>query len=303
MTCAPRRLARALGGVVWPVGLLLIGAAGLLELPPLTATGFAVVVVGVALFLPCNRHPDHAPYTVQPPVRGRWIAVKSPAQKLPSHGTHELARASAIDLVHVPDPSVARRRVRWWPPARPACRYPAYGQPVLAPGDGIVVAATGWQRDHWSRDTPWTLAYLLVELLVRAVLSPFGGRFVLGNRVIVDLGDGWPLAVIPATPPNRVSTFSSWTTAGRRFPLGCRSSSTTSWSTTSRLSGCLPTGNLSSCPHRPPSSRTRPTAPPRPLVRPGRSGYCGWVARRSSHPSRRSARVDRLPHRNRLRHG
>jgi hypothetical protein len=190
MTCAPRRLARALGGVVWPVGLLLIGAAGLLELPPLTATGFAVVVVGVALFLPCNRHPDHAPYTVQPPVRGRWIAVKSPAQKLPSHGTHELARASAIDLVHVPDPSVARRRVRWWPPARPACRYPAYGQPVLAPGDGIVVAATGWQRDHWSRDTPWTLAYLFVELLVRAVLSPFGGRFVLGNRVIVDLGDG-----------------------------------------------------------------------------------------------------------------
>lgn len=190
MTCAPRRLARAIGGVVWPVGLLLIGAAGLLELPSLTVIGFAVVVVGVALFLLCNQHPDHAPFTVQPPVRGRWIAVKSPAQKRPSHGTHELARASAIDLVHVPDPSVARRRVRWWPPARPARRYPAYGQPVLAPGDGIVVAATGWQRDHWSRDTPWTLAYLLVELLVRAVLSPFGGRFVLGNRVIVDLGDG-----------------------------------------------------------------------------------------------------------------
>jgi murein DD-endopeptidase MepM/ murein hydrolase activator NlpD len=125
---------------------------------------------------------------VRPPVAGRWTALNSPASRTPSHGTHAYAQTYAIDLIHEPDPARPRTGLAGWPLARRPAAFPGFGQPVLAPADGTVVRVSDWQRDHWSRTSWLALAYLLVaEATVRELTGP--GR-VLGNHIVIDLGDG-----------------------------------------------------------------------------------------------------------------
>jgi hypothetical protein len=156
-------------------------------------SGLVLIVLGFVLFFVRGAASDREPVQLRSPVGGRWIAVNSPADKVPSHGTHELGQTYAIDLVYTPDPS-HERRIAWTPLARRPGKYPAFGQPIMAPADGVVVHASGWQRDHWSRDSWPALAYLLVEGMVfRSILSILtlsAGRFVIGNCVVLDIGDG-----------------------------------------------------------------------------------------------------------------
>ncbi|MFF5721798.1 M23 family metallopeptidase [Streptomyces buecherae] len=122
------------------------------------------------------------PVALGAPVRGHWVALNGPATKVPSH-THSLAQTYAIDLVRRPAPEPV-----WvWPIARRPAAYPAYGEPLLAPADGRVVAAADGQRDHLSRTSLAGLGYLLVEGFVRSLTDP---RHILGNHLVLDLGDG-----------------------------------------------------------------------------------------------------------------
>lgn len=43
-----------------------------------------------------------APVETEPPVTGRWTALNSPADKVPSHGTHVYGQTYAIDIVAEP---------------------------------------------------------------------------------------------------------------------------------------------------------------------------------------------------------
>lgn len=155
------------------------------------AAGFVLIVAGLALiFVPAGAV-RRAAVPVRPPVGGRWVAVNSPANRVPSHGTHEFGQSYAIDMVYHPDPHTSWKGVHAWPPARPARAFPGFGRPVLAPADGVVVKAAGWQRDHWSRNSWPGLIYLMtVEGLARGVLAPFLPSALLGNHVVLDLGDG-----------------------------------------------------------------------------------------------------------------
>ena len=65
--------------------------------------------------------------------------------------------------------------------------FPAFGRPVLAPADGVVVRVHGRERDHRSRSSRPSLLYLFAEGSLRELTGP--GR-VLGNHVVLDLGDG-----------------------------------------------------------------------------------------------------------------
>jgi murein DD-endopeptidase MepM/ murein hydrolase activator NlpD len=129
------------------------------------------------------------PVAVRPPVQGSWRALNSPATRVPSHGIQGYGQAYAIDLVYDPaGPAPSRRpRFAWWPLARRAQDFPAFGQPVFAPAGGVVVRAHDRQRDHWSRTSPLGLAYLFTVELFREL---FGPSRVVGNHVIIDLGDG-----------------------------------------------------------------------------------------------------------------
>jgi hypothetical protein len=125
------------------------------------------------------------PVAVEPPVRGSWRAVNSPASRVPSHGLHAYGQTYAIDLVFDP-PGVAKPGLSWLPLGRRAREFPGFGQPVYAAAAGRVVRVSQWQRDHWSRTSVPGLCYLIVEGAFRELLG--AGR-VIGNHVVVDLGD------------------------------------------------------------------------------------------------------------------
>ncbi|MFC9431007.1 M23 family metallopeptidase [Streptomyces sp. NPDC056987] len=158
---------------------------------------------------------------VDPPVRGCWQAVNSPADKVPSHGTYGYGQAYAIDIVAEPGPEAgprgpeagtpdtlspesgspgtagpasttpppSRPAFAWlWPVARRNEDFPAFGAPLLAVADATVVHASDGQRDHLSRNSLAGLVYLMLfESVVRDLV---GAHRIFGNHLILDLGNG-----------------------------------------------------------------------------------------------------------------
>ncbi|MFJ9174048.1 M23 family metallopeptidase [Streptomyces sp. NPDC102360] len=129
-----------------------------------------------------------APVEVAPPVTGRWSALNSPADKVPSHGTHQFAQTYAIDIVAEPAGGPARPAPVWfWPVAHRNRDYPAFEAPLYAVADATVVHAEDGQRDHLSRSS---LAGVLYFWLIEGVCRTLGGsRRVIGNHIILDLGE------------------------------------------------------------------------------------------------------------------
>ncbi|MFZ3561422.1 M23 family metallopeptidase [Streptomyces sp. BH055] len=156
-------------------------------LPALGAIGISLVTSRSARRRIEARPP--APVEVAPPVTGRWSALNSPADKVPSHGTHHLAQTYAIDIVAEPTGGPARPAPVWfWPVAHRNRDYPAFGAPLYAVADATVVHAEHDQRDHLSRSS---LAGVLYFWLIEGVCRTLGGsRRVVGNHIILDLGEG-----------------------------------------------------------------------------------------------------------------
>jgi murein DD-endopeptidase MepM/ murein hydrolase activator NlpD len=155
-------------------------------LAALGAGGILLILVGVgALFVPGTDHTGE-PRPIRPPVQGRWLALNSPATKVPSHGTRAYGQAYAVDLVFEPD-DAARPQFGSGPGMRPAADFPAFGEPVLSPIAGTVVRVRDGARDHRSRSRLWAVAYMMVE----GVFRELGGvRNIVGNHVVIDAGDG-----------------------------------------------------------------------------------------------------------------
>ncbi|MEU2025171.1 M23 family metallopeptidase [Streptomyces sp. NPDC016469] len=156
-------------------------------LPAVGALGIGLIAARSARHRIETRPP--APVAVAPPVTGRWSAVNSPADKVPSHGTHSLAQTYAIDIVAEPADGPARPAPVWfWPVARHSRDYPAFGAPLYAVAGATVVHAEDSQRDHLSRSS---LAGVLYFWLVEGAGRTIGGsRRVVGNHIVLDLGDG-----------------------------------------------------------------------------------------------------------------
>ena len=155
----------------------------LVDLPRWPLLALLAVAFAVYLRLGTVRRP---PVEVAAPVAGRWLACNSPADRVPSHHLHAYGQTYAIDLVH--EPAGGRRPgLAWWPLARRPADFPGFGQPVLAPADATVVRAHDRERDHWSRTSVPAMLYLAVEGAVRELLGP---ARILGNHVVLDLGDG-----------------------------------------------------------------------------------------------------------------
>ncbi|MFI1213580.1 M23 family metallopeptidase [Streptomyces sp. NPDC020802] len=170
------------------------------------AWAFVPLLVSFALGLAVSRTgprrewADRTPVEVEPPVRGRWAALNSPATKVPSHGTHAYGQTYAIDIVAEPaepaEPGAARaadgrRRpafAKLWPVVRHGRAFPAYDEPVFAVADATVVHASDRMRDHLSRNSLPALAYLM--LVEAAVRETGGASWITGNHVVLDLGDG-----------------------------------------------------------------------------------------------------------------
>ncbi|MET8711002.1 M23 family metallopeptidase [Streptomyces californicus] len=194
-------------------------------LPALVVLALMVATMSLQARAAAPRGEPGPPVEVAPPVAGRWKALNSPADKVPSHGTHAYGQTYAIDIVAEPetaegeapgrpgagpatrpaadpatrpqaDPAprpetapVTRPAFRlFWPVVRRNRAFPAFGAPLLAVADATVVVASDGQRDHLSRNSLPALAYLmLAEAPVRSIV---GAHRIIGNHVILDLGGG-----------------------------------------------------------------------------------------------------------------
>ncbi|MFE2206077.1 M23 family metallopeptidase [Streptomyces rubiginosohelvolus] len=187
----------------WLVLFVLMIAEFVTDLPgPGWATTFLPAMIVLALMVVTTtlqaraaapRGEPRPPVEVEPPVTGRWSALNSPADKVPSHGTHVYGQTYAIDIVADPETlegePPARPAFRWiWPLVRRNRAFPAFGAPLLAVADATVVRASDGQRDHLSRTSLAGFLYLmLIEGNARSIA---GAHRVIGNHVILDLGDG-----------------------------------------------------------------------------------------------------------------
>jgi hypothetical protein len=174
--------------------------------------GVSLVALGIAgQFLQSGlQRPrqERDPIPVAVPVRGRWRGLNSPASKVPSH-THRLAQTYAIDITHEPEGSSPRALDPLWAPMRRPEAFPSFGQEVLSPVDGEVVAVHGTSRDHLSRMSLPGIAYMVLEGFVRSLGAP---RHLLGNHVMVratgtDTADGRDTADGPGTADGPVAVL------------------------------------------------------------------------------------------------
>lgn len=180
----PVLIARARIPLVALAGLLIVVGA-FADLDALSLAGFIALLIGLACYLRLGT--VHAPpQRVRMPVTGRWVALNSPANRVPSHGLHAYGQTYALDLVHEPSdhPRPAFGSGHGF---RPPTDFPAFGQPVLAPADGVVVRIYDRARDHRSRNSALGVLVVLLEGAVRELLGP---RRLLGNHLVLDLGDG-----------------------------------------------------------------------------------------------------------------
>lgn len=134
------------------------------------------------------------PVVLDLPFRGRWRARNSPARRVPSHGTHLFGTTYAIDLIAVDHRG---RSAPWTWRAAFATEAPesfvGFGAPVLAPVDGVVVAAHDGEPDHGARRSQLALVpYVLGQ--ARRVRR--GVAAIAGNHVAIAMDGGRHVVLI-----------------------------------------------------------------------------------------------------------
>lgn len=172
------------------IPVVVLGVAGVIAgaltgVGALVAAGIVAWLVGVALYLRIGTV-RAAPEPVRLPVRGRWWALNSPADRVPSHGLHAYGQTYAIDVLAVPEGDWTPK-VGPSPATRPPDAYPAFGEPVVAPVDGVVVRVRDGAPDHRSRASWPGVLWFYVEATVRELGGP--GR-LLGNHVVIEVRPG-----------------------------------------------------------------------------------------------------------------
>lgn len=168
-----------------------------------------------------------ATVTLSLPFAGRWLARNSPARRVPSHGTDLLGERYAIDFVGVDQRrrTADRRDWRTFLATEPAERFYAYGRPILAPADGVVVAAHDGEIDHVGRRSQLTLVpYALGQL--RRLRQ--GAPAIAGNHLIIALpgGDGYVALVHLRAGAIRVAVGQQVTTGQQLAECGNSGNST-----------------------------------------------------------------------------
>lgn len=191
------RVYRLRGAILFiSVGLCLCGTLGrflpsdgvlaaiFLGVPWLGIAGLLIAMLAM-LFVP-KRLPVYESIGVVSPVTGRWLGMNSPVDRVPSHGVRAYGQAYAIDLVYEP---IDQKRPQYGsgPALRHPEEYPAFGQPVRAMVDGVVVRASDTLRDHRARSSLFAVVYMMIEGALRELGGP---RFIIGNHVTIRRNDG-----------------------------------------------------------------------------------------------------------------
>lgn len=130
---------------------------------------------------------DAAPAVLDLPFAGRWLVQNSPADRVPSHGTHLFGTAYAIDFVPVDATgrSASITLGTWFVP-EPPDRFVGFGTPILAPVAGRVVAVHDGEPDHTARRGLPSIGYALTQ---GARARSMAG--LAGNHVVIEATCGF----------------------------------------------------------------------------------------------------------------
>jgi len=141
------------------------------------------------------------PILVDFPLRGEWVAFHTPAERVPSHGTDQLAQRYAYDFLRIEHAAKGWKfhqasSLRYHVLGSPLRDCYGWGQPIHAPFAGTVVTARdGWpERDpvHFVRD----LAVLIKHALTFDPKKKNGLIRVLGNHLVLKRHDAEVYAFI-----------------------------------------------------------------------------------------------------------
>lgn len=146
-----------------------------------------VIVLGGLLSAVHPNADEHEPYVMSAPVRGRWAALNTPGQQLPSHGSRFLGQYAAVDILQPTTAATPAKVRKAWRGSR-SQEYPSFGAPVYAMAPGVVTRTWSRSRDHRARNTWQALLYMMT---IEGALRTLGGqRAIIGNHVIVHHDDG-----------------------------------------------------------------------------------------------------------------
>jgi len=139
--------------------------------------------------------PNRPPLVLSLPFEGPWLAVNSPARRVPSHGTHFLGQTYAIDFVAVDARGRTGTVVDWRTvlATEPVDRFVGYGAPILAPADGLVALVQDGEPDHEARRSPVTM---LPYLLTQGSRLRCGLGAITGNHLILALAEDGPYVAL-----------------------------------------------------------------------------------------------------------
>lgn len=120
------------------------------------------------------------------PFAGCWLVRNSPANRVPSHGTTLFATSYAIDFVPVDNtgrtgPVNLSTLLRSEAPEK----FPGFGRPILAPVDGVIVAAHDAEADHPAHRGFPSIGYALSQRRRAAA----GWVALAGNHVLIEHSD------------------------------------------------------------------------------------------------------------------
>ncbi|SIN76112.1 M23 family metallopeptidase [Agromyces cerinus] len=123
------------------------------------------------------------------PFTGTWMTQNSPARRVPSHGVDLFGERYAIDFVAVDlkGRSSDRRDWRTFLSTEPAERFLGFGQPILAPVDGVVAAVHDGELDHDGRRSQLAL---VPYALGQAGRLRQGVNAIAGNTVTIAIPGG-----------------------------------------------------------------------------------------------------------------
>jgi len=150
------------------------------------------------------------PIVVDFPLRGEWLAVNTPAKRVPSHGTDMLGQRYAYDFVRV-DPT--RKGMRFYKAT--ALRYLltgvtledcyGWGQPIHSPVAGVVLhAEDGWPERRRLQPVK-DVAIALKNGLTFSPKRLTDFRRLGGNYIIIETSVGYALLAHARTGSIRVS--------------------------------------------------------------------------------------------------
>lgn len=128
---------------------------------------------------------------VEFPLRGEgWVAIQSPADRIPSHGTNILGLRFAYDFLMADQRTGLHYHPAGWLRTLligvPTRECYAWGEPIHAPFDGVIVQAVDGAAER-GRIVPLREAVLAVKNGL--TFTPARLRSILGNHVLVRSGD------------------------------------------------------------------------------------------------------------------